>query len=336
MTTVSIAGVRGYVGAELIRLISAHPGAHLTGLYGHHEEGTLPLEEMHPHLPVSAPPVQPEQEILRDGADVVFLALPAGAAQRYAAALLAAGRRVIDLSGGHRLPPDLYPQYYHLNPDSLPDAVYGLSEYVHEELPGAALVANPGCYATAMLLGALPLVAEGLILAEVDAIGYSGISGAGRSPAFGGFSEVDGNLIPYRPFGHQHTPEVELAVHRFAGRRVRVNFLPHVAPIVRGILMTLLVRPLAPVERLREALSDRYGGSTFVSVLSHGLPEVRHVRGTNRAEIAVASPDGGGRAAVYVALDNLGKGAAGQAVQNFNRMFGYPEAAGLSVAGVWP
>lgn len=334
MTRVSVVGVRGYAGGELLRLLRQHPAVEVTGIYGRTSGESGRVEEALPHLAASGT-IQPLGALDSDAADVVFLSVPADAAQELVPSLLASGRRVVDLSGGHRLPHHLYPRWYGLEPGSLPPAVYGLTEFRRAELGNANLVANPGCYATALLLGLLPLAEAGLIDEEIQAVGYSGISGAGRDSRFGGLGEMSESIQPYRPFTHQHTPEVEEAIRTLTGHPVRLGFLPHVAPLVRGIMITLFVRARAPLQTLFEVLGARYSEEPFVKVLSRGLPDVKRVRGTNRAEVAVAG-DGEGRIAVYVAIDNLGKGAAGQAVQNLNAMLHLPEKTGLEHEAIWP
>lgn len=334
MTRVSVVGVRGYAGSELLRLLSQHPAAEITGLYGRASGEAGRVEEALPHLG-SCGVILPLDALTADTADVVFLSVPADAAQQIAPPLLKKGQRVVDLSGGHRLPRHLYPRWYDLEPGVLPPAVYGLTEFRRSEIGSADLVANPGCFATALLLGILPLAEAGLIDGDIQAVGYSGVSGAGRDSRFGGLPEMSESIQPYRPFTHQHTPEVEEAIRTLTQATVRLGFLPHVAPLVRGIMITLFVRAQAAPETLLEALTARYADEPFINVLSRGLPDVKRVRGTNRAEIAAVG-DGEGQFAVYVAIDNLGKGAAGQAVQNLNAMLHLPETTGLEHVALWP
>lgn len=274
-------------------------------------------------------------------ADVVFLALPSGTAPDIVPTLLEAGGRVIDLGPDFRLrDPDAYARWHgrdHAAPELLARSVYGLPEIAADDLADARLVANPGCYATAVVLALAPLVRERLADGPAFVDGKSGLSGAGRSPSPGiGFSEANENVRPYAAGGHRHTPEIEQALAPL-GDRLRVCFVPHVVPMTRGLLVTCFVPTRRRVDdgELGELYRDAYRDSPFVRV-SESLPRTRASAGSNFCDVAARARPERDAVVVLAALDNLGKGAAGQAVQNLNRMFALDEEEGLWTVPMYP
>lgn len=334
----SIIGVRGYTGRELLTLLLRHPQVTVTGLYGRVEQ-PVPIAA---EFPVFAGRTTLEVRPL-DGAaegrntDVVFLALPHTQSMRVVPGLVQAGCRVVDLGADFRLQdPEAFARWYgvpHADPAALGEAVYGLTELNRERLREARLVANPGCYPTGVILAVAPLAREGLLHEDeaviVDA--KSGVSGAGRTPNPGlHYPEINENVRAYKVNAHQHQPEMDQELSKLAGRPVSVTFTPHLVPLTRGILSTLYVRLRRSLstEELVGCLQRAYRGEPFVRVSRPGgFPEIADVAGTNACDLG-AQVDGT-RAIVISALDNLLKGAAGQAVQNMNVMFGLDETQGL-------
>ncbi len=349
---VAILGANGYGGAGLIRRLGRHPGvARLR--YGSRSFAGRPLEDAWPQLAGrgEARFMPPDEAI--DGAEVVFLATPHGATAPWVRAARAGGSRVIDLSADSRLPPERYAEWYgeHPHPEDWPDARYGLVEAHRDELADAAIVAAPGCNATAVSLALLPFAAEGLLGDDVPVCSVlAGASGAGRASAAGlHFSELDETVRPYKVAGgHRHIAEIEATLGRAArqGRRLRthgaapprpVSFTPHLVPMVRGILASCTFRPPADADEalLKEALRDGYRDDPLVHVLD-GLPESKAVAGSDRALLSVRLDARTGLATAFAAIDNLGKGAAGQAVQGFNVAFGFDETTALELEAQWP
>jgi N-acetyl-gamma-glutamyl-phosphate reductase len=339
---VAVVGASGYSGAELVRLLARHPLARITAL-GANSEAGKPLSALYPALRGLDLPLLEKLEPgdLAGRADVAFLALPHTESMKSAPGLLAAGLKVIDLSGDFRLADKAqYEAFYkhpHTEPGLLAEAVYGLCELHGVKVAGARLVANPGCYTTTSILPLYPLLKAGWIQPQgivIDA--KSGVTGAGRKLSAGTqFCEVDGNFSAYRVAGaHQHIPEIEQELSAAAGQAVTVTFTPHLLPINRGILATsygMMVKP-GTEEALQACLADFYRGKPFARVLKGGeLPTLRAVVGSNLIEMAVKLDARAGRAIVFSATDNLIKGAAGQAVQNLNLMMGWPETAGLDL-----
>ena len=342
---VAVAGASGYAGGELLRLLAGHPDLEIGPVTGQGNAGQ-PVGAVHPHL--AALPGLPGRrfEALEESAvgecDLVFLALPHGQSAALAAAL-PAGSMVVDLGADFRLgDPAAWTKFYG-SPHQ------GRWPYGLPELPGgraaisaARHVAAPGCYATAVALALAPLLAAGLVSpADVVVVAASGTSGAGRSakPELLG-SEVMGSVSAYQVGGlHRHTPEMEQALGEAAGTAVTVSFTPLLAPMPRGILATCTA-PLTAADgarALRAALEEAYAGEPFVHVLPEGQwPATASVSGSNAAHLQVAADLHAGRAVVVAALDNLGKGAAGQAIQDANLMLGLPETAGLAACGVAP
>jgi N-acetyl-gamma-glutamyl-phosphate reductase len=341
---IGVIGASGYTGADLIRLAACHPGIEIAALAANTHAGK-PLGEVFPHLGfVAAPPLVKAEEADWGACDAVFCGLPHGTAQDIIATL-PESVRVIDMSADFRLKStETYAKWYgreHAAAHLLKDAVYGLTEFYGEAIAKARLVACPGCYPTAALLALLPLVRAGLIDASdiiIDA--KSGVSGAGRSLKQNIlFSEAGEGLSPYSVASHRHAPEIEQEISAAAGKQVLVNFTPHLVPMSRGELVTAYVRLSAgqSAASLSAALQEQYSSANFVKLAPKGtLPSTQFVRGSNYCTIGVYADRIAGRAIVVSAIDNLVKGSAGQAIQNFNLMFGFPETAGLEQLPLFP
>ncbi|GBE47368.1 N-acetyl-gamma-glutamyl-phosphate reductase [bacterium BMS3Bbin12] len=343
MITAAIVGGTGYTGAELLRLLTAHPHAEPVLVTSRTEAGR-PVCERFPNLRghIDLTYAAPDPAALAE-CDVVFFATPHGTAMTMARPLLEAGARVIDLSADFRLAdPAEWERWYgmpHQAPDLLAEAVYGLPEWNRERLRGARLVANPGCYPTAVVLGLLPLVEAGVVAREgVVADAKSAVSGAGRTPQVGLLlGELADNFKAYAVSGHRHLPEIRQCLAAIAGGPVPLTFVPHMVPMIRGIHATLYGRLSDPAANLQEVFEHRYREEPFVDVLPPGShPETRSVRASNCCRIAVHRPANGETVVVLSVIDNLVKGAAGQAVQNMNLLFGLDERAGLEAVAVLP
>lgn len=343
MIRVSVAGASGYAGGELLRLLLPHPEIEIGPLAAGGKAGQ-PLGSVHPNLSEISDRmlVETSADVLAE-ADLVFLALPHGQSAALAAEL-PSSVRIVDLGADFRLlDAGKWSQYY----GSVPHAgtwTYGLPEMpgARDAIRSATRVANPGCYATSVALALAPLLSDGLIEAEdIVVVAASGTSGAGRSPSDGLLAtQVMGSMSAYKVGGvHQHTPEMEQTLSLASGRSVRLSFTPLLAPMPRGIVSTCTARvaPGVTASQLRESLSSAYLHEPFVHVLPAGSwPQTSSVGGSNSAHLQVALDEHTGRAVVVSAIDNLGKGAAGQALQNANLMLGFPEEAGLSANGVAP
>lgn len=345
MIRVGIVGATGYGGAELVRLLVGHPGVELAALTSRAEAGRA-LDSIYPQLRGHCDAVLEDPGSAELGrCDVVFFATPNTTAMAAAPGLLEAGVRVIDLAADFRLrDAAVWREWYgqaHGCPEWLAEAVYGLPEVNRAAIADARLVANPGCYPTAVQLGFLPLLEAGVVSTRgLVADAKSGTSGAGRKAAVGTLlSEAGENFQAYGAGGHRHLPEIEQGLAGAAGEPVELTFVPHLVPMVRGLHATLYGRlrePLAP-ERLQEMFEHRYADEPFVDVLPGGAhPQTRSVRGVNSCRLAVHRPAGGDTVVVLSAIDNLVKGAAGQAVQNMNIMFGFDEDTALAAPGVTP
>lgn len=335
MIKVGIVGGTGYTGVELLRLLAGHPEAELHVITSRSEAGSA-VSEMFPNLRghVDLAFSAPDPAVLRK-CDLVFFATPNGTAMTMARELLEAGVRVIDLAADFRLKDAaLWEQWYgmrHACPELLAEAVYGLPEMNREALRNARLVANPGCYPTAVTLGFLPLVEAGVVDDKhLIADAKSGVSGGGRKTEIGYLlAEASENMKAYGVAGHRHLPEIRQNLMRIAGRAaVGLTFVPHLTPMIRGIHATLYAGLCKEVD-LQALFAGRYQGEPFVDVLPAGShPETRTVRGGNMCRIAVHRP-AGDTVVVLSVIDNLVKGAAGQAVQNMNILFGLEETMGL-------
>ena len=342
MIKVGIVGGTGYTGVELLRLLAQHPEVQLVCITSRGDAGTA-VSSMFPSLRrrLSLQFEDPASANLQD-CDVVFFATPNGVAMQQAPALLDAGVRVIDLAADFRIRNVAeWSQWYgmqHSSPEWVADAVYGLPEYDRTDIRNARLVANPGCYPTAVQLGFLPLLEAGVVeLDHLVADAKSGVSGAGRKaeiPAL--FSEAADNFKAYAVPGHRHLPEIRQGLSRMAGSPVGLTFVPHLTPLIRGIHATLYAR-IKDEADFQAIFDKRYQDEPFVDVLPPGShPDTRSVRAANICRIAVHRPQEGNVLVVLSVIDNLVKGAAGQAVQNMNIMFGLPETAGLWQLAVFP
>ena len=336
-------GGTGYTGVELLRLLTAHPEAELAVITSRSEAGK-PVADLFPNLRGSLELAFSAPDIGQLSAcDLVFFATPNGTAMTMVPQLLEAGVRVVDLAADFRLGQvDQWEHWYsmpHSCPQLLEEAVYGLTEINRAAIAQARLVANPGCYPTAVQLGFLPLIEAGLIECNnLIADAKSGVSGAGRKAAVGALlCEAGENFKAYGVGGHRHLPEIRQGLETAAGQPVGLTFVPHLTPMIRGIHATLYAQ-LRDVEHDLQALFEvRYQDEQFVDVLPAGEhPETRSVRGANHCRIAVHQPQQGNTVVVLAVIDNLVKGAAGQAVQNMNVMFGLDEHLGLEGIALLP
>ena len=346
MIKVGIVGATGYAGAELARILAGHPEVELVALITRNYGG-IPFQEVYPHLNKYIPLVCEELDLpaLAERADVIFTALPHGHAVPVAVGAAACGTKMIDLGADFRFRnPDTYEAWYkvlHTGRDLQARAVYGLPELHREDIPGASLVANPGCYPTSAILGLAPLLKNGLLdPGSIVIDSKSGVSGAGRGLSLGiHYCEVNENIRAYNVGIHRHTPEIEQELGWLAGEQLTVSFTPHLTPMTRGILSTIygkLKQPLSGDDVLT-LYSNYYQNEQFVRVLPKGkLPSTKNVWGTNHCDLAPVVDSRTGRVVVVSAIDNLIKGAAGQAVQNMNLMFGLPENTALDRPGMYP
>jgi N-acetyl-gamma-glutamyl-phosphate reductase len=342
MIKIGIVGGTGYTGVELLRILVRHPEAELAAITSRSEAGT-PVAKMFPSLRgrVNLQFTDPAASGL-EKCDVVFFATPNGVAMSEAAALLESGARVIDISADFRIRDVAeWERWYKLkHPASglVAEAVYGLPEMNRARIRESRLVANPGCYPTAVQLGFLPLVEAGVVDVEhLIADAKSGVSGAGRKAEVHTlFSEASDNFAAYGVPGHRHWPEIRQGLSLAARRPVGLVFVPHLTPMIRGIHATLYARITREAD-FQKLYEDRYRGEPFVDVLPAGShPDTRSVRAANMCRIAVHRPQGGDTLVILAVIDNLTKGAAGQAVQNMNLMFGLDEATGLDDLPVVP
>ncbi len=344
MIKVGIVGGTGYTGVELLRLLSVHPQAEVVAITSRSEAG-MRVDELFPslrgHCDLS---FQVPDEKLLGQCDLVFYATPNGVAMHGVRPLLDKGVRVVDLSADFRLKHiptwEFWYGQEHVAPDLVADAVYGLPEMHRDQIRGARLVANPGCYATAIQLGFLPLVEAGVVdCARLIADGKSGASGAGRQARVGMLlGEAGESFKTYGASGHRHGPEIEQGVARASGRDdIRVTFVPHLIPMVRGIEATLYAELTTEDVDLQELFETRFRDEPFVDVMpwaSH--PETRSVKGENTCRMALHQQPGQSLVIVTSVIDNLVKGAAGQAVQNLNLMFDLDETLGLGAPALLP
>ena len=343
MIKVGIIGGTGYTGAELLRIFAQHPQAQVTLLTSRQEAGRR-VDALYPHLrghcelSYSAPDVS----VLK-ACDAVFFATPHGTAMQMAPELVSAGVKVIDLSADFRLKDTAqFTRWYkleHSAPELLREAVYGLPEIHRDEIRRARIVGNPGCHATATQLALLPLLKAGVIEHEgMIADSKTGVSGAGRELKLGSmYVETTDTLKAYGVSGHRHQSEIDQELAAVAGGAVGVTFVPHLTPMVRGIHVTAYARLKQPSADLQRIFEDHYRNEPFVDVLPAGdHPETRSVRGVNHCRLAVHRAPDGKTVVVLSVIDNLVKGASGQAVQNFNLMFGLDERTGLGVPALMP
>lgn len=348
---VGILGASGYAGAGLIQRLLRHPEVELVALGSRSHSGT-PVAEVWPHLAGRSELSFSDQDATIDRSEVVFCATPHAATAPLVKCALDRGKRVIDLSADFRLPPDTYADWYgpHPHPELYDCARYGLVELHRDELAGAELIASPGCNATAASLALAPLAAAGLLGPEITIALVTGASGAGRGSDQGlYFSELNENVRPYKVAGtHRHVAEIELTLGRaaVAGKRLTthadvatptVSFTPHLVPATRGILASCVTRPDdAPDDgALLELYRDYYLGDPLVWVQDE-LPQTKAVVGSDRTLLTARRDRRSGAIVAMATIDNIGKGAAGQAVQGFNVAFGFDETSGLALTGVWP
>jgi N-acetyl-gamma-glutamyl-phosphate reductase len=344
MIKVGIVGGTGYTGVELLRLLAAHPHADVRAITSRKDAGTR-LVDLFPSLRGRYDAlsfVEPASAGLA-GCDVVFFATPHGVAMAQARELVDAGVKIIDLAADFRLKDAaLFEKWYgmpHACVDLLAESAYGLPEIDREPIRKARIVGNPGCYPTVVQLGFAPLLEAGVVDAgHLIADCKSGVSGAGRKAEMGLiFSEASDNFKAYGVTGHRHHPEITQELGRIARGPVSLVFMPHLVPMIRGMEATLYARLTRGDVDLQALFEERYAGEPFVDVMPPGSsPDTRSVRAANVCRIAVHRPEGGDIAVILAVQDNLVKGAAGQAVQNMNLMFGLPETTGLTALPVLP
>ncbi len=340
---IGILGGSGYTGVELMRILLVHPETEVTVVTSRKYAGkkvssVFPSVTGVTGLSFTAPDV----DELASAADIVFTCVPHQTAMNVVPSLLEKGARVIDLSADFRLRNrDVYEKWYqeHSAAQLLEEAVYGLPELYRERIRDSRLIANPGCYPTSCILPLVPLLREGLIHPEGIIIdSKSGTSGAGRGASTATlFCEVNEGFKAYKVAEHRHTPEIEQELSEASGKDVVVNFTPHLVPMSRGILSTIYAMPDAGEDELRRCLKEAYGSAPFVQVLSRGsFPNVLNVRGTNFCHMGLKVDGRTGRAIIVSVIDNLCRGASGQAVQNMNIMLGMEENLGLNTVALYP
>jgi N-acetyl-gamma-glutamyl-phosphate reductase len=343
MVRIGIVGGTGYTGVELLRLLAVHPEAEVVSITSRAESGRR-LDDLYPNLRGHYELAFSEPDVATLAAcDVVFFATPHNVAMNMVPELLDAGARIVDLSADYRIrDAALWSRWYgepHASPGLLDEAVYGLPEVNRARIASARLVACPGCYPTAVQLGLIPLLANDLV--ETDhliANAASGVSGAGRQAKVDNLlSEVADSFKAYGVAGHRHLPEIEQGLGDVTGTPVAVTFVPHLLPMIRGIHATLYARLKASGTDLQALYEGHYAKEPFVDVLPPGMfPQTRTVKGANRCQIAIQVPQDRDTVVVMAAIDNLVKGASGQAVQNMNIMLGLPEETGLGQVGLLP
>lgn len=346
MIQVGIVGGTGYTGVELLRLLANHPQTQVRVITSRAEAGVR-VDDLYPNLRgfYDLQFVVPDFDELAT-CDVVFFATPHGVAQAMMPDLIKRGVRVIDLSADFRIRDHkLWAKWYgqeHGCPELLPQAVYGLPEVNREQIASAQLIACPGCYPTAVQLGFIPLLEQGLIdPKDLIANAASGVSGAGRQAKIDNLmSEVTDSFKAYGTSGHRHLPEIEQGlsdVQPANSDAVKVTFVPHLLPMVRGIHATLYANLTAPVADLQALFEERYANEPFVDVMPAGShPQTRTVKGVNTCRLSVFEPQERGKVVILSVIDNLTKGASGQAIQNMNIMFGLDETLGLNLPGLLP
>lgn len=341
----SVIGATGYAGVELLRLLDGHPEAEIAAITSESSTGEM-ISGMYPHL---ADRIEKELtsmehiEAIAEASDVIFIALPHGHAMKIGKKLKNSSVKIIDLGGDYRFKDHrLFEQWYkvtHEDPDN--NAVYGLTELYREQVKNAVLLANPGCYTTCSILAMVPLLKMGLVETRgiiVDA--KSGTTGAGRSLKAGSlYCSVNENFHAYGVASHRHTPEIEQAYSDFAGEEVIIQFTPHLLPVDRGILSTCYAQLKEGVtdKKIAEAFNEMYGNEFFIRLKGQGVcPEIKNVRASNYVDIGWQTDKRTGRVIIMSCIDNLVKGAAGQAVQNMNVMFGLEETTGLRQLPIYP
>lgn len=343
MLKVGIIGATGYTGSELLRLLVSHPQAEILVVTSRSEQDK-PVSDYFPALRDYTKLCfsDPDSNLL-DDCDVVFFATPNGTAMYRVPELLRSGKKVIDLSADFRLQdPDVWSKWYgqaHVAEDILQEAVYGLPEFNREKISRARLIANPGCYPTAVILALLPLLEAGLLDSQsLVADAKSGLTGAGRKLVEQNlFAEMNDSFRAYGASGHRHLPEISQILDQVAGQPVSLTFVPHHVPMIRGIHATVYGTLLEEEAAIQELFTGRYQDSPYVDILPGGShPDTRSVRGSNYCRIAIHRQEKSSRVIILSVIDNLVKGAAGQAIQNMNIMFDLPEKTGLEAPPVSP
>ncbi|HPJ21321.1 MAG TPA: N-acetyl-gamma-glutamyl-phosphate reductase [Clostridia bacterium] len=345
MVKVGILGATGYAGAEAVRILSGHPGFEVTAVASKSFEGSI-FSDIYTNMKGVCDLVCESSEPLEisEKADCFICALPHAASQKAVAVLTGAGKKVVDLSADFRYSDaSTYEKTYgvvHEYPELLDKAVYGLPELNRAKIKDALVTANPGCYPTCSILGLAPLVSKGMIdPATIIINAVSGVSGAGRKADLPyQYCEIDGNFAPYKVTGHRHTTEIEEQLSILSGKTIAVGFTPHLAPFKRGMVATIYASLLAKSSagELIQLYKEYYAGEYFVRIREAGdIPSVKAVAGTNFADIAPIYDERLGRVIIVSAIDNLGKGASSQAVQNLNIMYGFDEKAGIAGAGLY-
>jgi N-acetyl-gamma-glutamyl-phosphate reductase len=342
---VGIVGATGYTGVELLRLLVQHPEVEVTVLTSQKYAG-VPIDQVFPSLTGRLQIKCEELTIDRisQKVDFIFTAVPHKTAMETVPLFYQKGKRVVDLSADFRFKdPEVYERWYqkHTCVDLLPESVYGLPELHREEIKNAKIVGNPGCYPTGALIGLIPLIKDGMISYENIVIdSKSGVSGAGRDVVLGSlFCEVNEGVKAYKIFDHRHLPEIEQELGQLAQKKIIVTFVPHLIPMDRGILTTIYVKlnKKMKTEDVLNTFQEYYRGEPFIRIYPKGkIPNTKDVRGSNYCDIGVIVNESDNRGVVVTAIDNLVKGASGQAVQNMNIMLGYPETMGLDVLPLFP
>jgi N-acetyl-gamma-glutamyl-phosphate reductase len=344
-TRVGIVGATGYTGVELLRLLVQHPEVEVTVLTSQKYAG-VPIDQVFPSLTGRLQIKCEELTIDRisQKVDFIFTAVPHKTAMETVPLFYQKGKRVVDLSADFRFKdPEVYERWYqkHTCVDLLPESVYGLPELHREEIKNAKIVGNPGCYPTGALIGLIPLIKDGMISYENIVIdSKSGVSGAGRDVVLGSlFCEVNEGVKAYNIFKHRHLPEIEQELSQLARSKITVTFVPHLIPMDRGILTTIYVNFTKKVntEDALKIFNEYYEKEPFIRIYPKGkIPNTKDVRGSNYCDIGVIVNESDSRAVIVTAIDNLVKGASGEAVQNMNIMLGYPETMGLDVLPFFP
>jgi N-acetyl-gamma-glutamyl-phosphate reductase len=344
-TRVGIIGGTGYTGVELLRLLLLHSEVEVTVLTSQKYAG-VPIDQVFPSLArrfnLKCEELSPDR--IADKVDFVFAAVPHKTAMETVPLFYRQGKRVVDLSADFRFQdPGVYERWYqrHVCPELLSESVYGLPELHRKRIRDAKIVGNPGCYPTGALIPLIPLLKRGVISSENIIIdSKSGVSGAGRDVVLGSlFCEVNEGVKAYKIFDHRHLPEIDQELSLMLKKRVEVTFVPHLMPMDRGILTTLYVRPAQKVkaDEVLNILRESYRDEPFVRILPMGkLPNTKDLRGSNYCDIGLNVDGSGNRMVIVSAIDNLVKGASGQAIQNMNIMLGYPETLGLNVIPLFP
>lgn len=333
---VAVVGASGFTGLELVKMLIVHPEFELA--YIANTTGDIKLSELHPSLAkvYEIDVSKADAKTLAAKAEVAFLALPHKESMGFAKELLALGIKVVDLSADYRLDQETYEIHYcaHEDPANLPGAVYGLPEYYREEIKGSKLVANPGCYPTATLMGLLPFMEHIDTEQPIFVDAKSGVSGAGKKCIHNThFATINENIFTYNPLKHRHGPEIKEKVQKVSGKSVQVNFVPHLLPVTRGMLVSVYAVLKTPIQDIQAVLNKQYANEAFVRIRKEPV-DIKSTAGTNFADIYADSE--GKSLFVSVSIDNLLRGASSQAVANANLICGLPEAMGVPTIAYMP